>query len=219
MREVAGVRFKCGGIYAFDSVGYIEMNSLSPERRETRQHCLSNQFVGELEQWIGMFDRGQNNARFLRLLNAVENRLLVDSSGGMKKLKREGTSDDRGDIEDPARSVAQPSQPAHEQNPEATGNRDRAFLEVRAEFTGGIEKLSALRANLTYVIPGTTVVRTVAGTPEELTKYFSAYDFDQKRLRLKSKGTYHTESDSKEEVFTLSWETDLNTPVYDHIKK
>jgi hypothetical protein len=75
------------------------------------------------------------------------------------------------------------------------------------------------QANLTYVIPGTTVMRTVAGTPEELTKYFSDYDFDQKRLRLKSKGSYRTEPDSKEEVFTLSWETDLNIPVYDRIKK
>ena len=75
------------------------------------------------------------------------------------------------------------------------------------------------QANLTYVIPGTTVVRTVAWTPDELTKYFSDYNFDQKRLRLKSKGTYHTEPDSKDEVFTLSWETDLNLPVYDRIKK
>jgi hypothetical protein len=42
------------------------------------------------------------------------------------------------------------------------------------------------QANLSYVIPGTTVARTVAWTPEELKKYFSDYKFDGKRLVLKS---------------------------------
>ena len=75
------------------------------------------------------------------------------------------------------------------------------------------------QANLTYVIPGTTVVRTVASSPEELTKYFRDYHFDRSRLRLKSKGTYDTAPDSKEEVLSLSWDTDLSIAVFDQIKK
>lgn len=76
------------------------------------------------------------------------------------------------------------------------------------------------QANLTYVIPGTTVVRTVAASREELNKYFSDYHFDRSRLRLKSKGTYSTTgADSKDEVLTLSWDTDLDLRVFDQIKK
>jgi hypothetical protein len=75
------------------------------------------------------------------------------------------------------------------------------------------------QANLTYVIPGTTVVRTVAWTREDLTKYFFDYRFDQSRLRLKSKGSYNTGPDSKEEVLHLSWDVDLDIPVFDQTKK
>jgi hypothetical protein len=81
------------------------------------------------------------------------------------------------------------------------------------------ERNQIWQANLTYVIPGTTVVRTVASTHDELTKYFSDYHFDQNRLRLKSKGSYNTAPDSKEEILTLSWDTDLDIPVFDKIKK
>jgi hypothetical protein len=75
------------------------------------------------------------------------------------------------------------------------------------------------QVNLTYVIPGTTVVRTVASNREELTKYFSDYHFDRNRLRLKSKGNYNTAPDSKEEILTLSWDTALDIPVFDQSKK
>jgi hypothetical protein len=75
------------------------------------------------------------------------------------------------------------------------------------------------QANLTYVIPGTTVVRTVASSREELTKYFSNYHFDQNRLRMKSKGSYNTAPDSREEILTLSWDADLDIPVFDQIKR
>jgi hypothetical protein len=74
------------------------------------------------------------------------------------------------------------------------------------------------QANLTYVVPGTTVARTVAASPEELTKYFSDFHFDHNRLQLKSKGSY-TAPDSKEETLTLSWNADLDLPVFDRIKK
>jgi len=74
------------------------------------------------------------------------------------------------------------------------------------------------QANLSYVIPGTTVARTVAWKPEELEKYFSNYKFDGKRLMLKSKGTY-SDSDSEEERMKLSWSVDFNLPVFNRIKK
>src|SRR5262245_40597258 len=80
------------------------------------------------------------------------------------------------------------------------------------------ERKQIWQVNLTYVIPGTTVVRTVASSREELTKYFSQYNFDNNRLRLKSKGSYDAQ-DSKDEIFSLSWDTDLDIPVFDQIKK
>jgi hypothetical protein len=63
------------------------------------------------------------------------------------------------------------------------------------------ERKQIWQANLTYVIPGTTVVRTVASSREELTKYFSDYHFNQNRLGLKSKGSYNTAPDSNEEIW------------------
>ena len=81
------------------------------------------------------------------------------------------------------------------------------------------ERKQIWQVNLTYVISGTTVVRTVASNREELTKYFSDYRFEQNRLRLKSKGTYKTGPDSTEEILALSWDTDLDIPVFDQIKK
>jgi len=80
------------------------------------------------------------------------------------------------------------------------------------------ERNQIWQANLTYVVPGTTVARTVASSSEELTKYFSDFHFDHNRLQLKSKGSY-TAPDSKEETLTLSWDTDLDLPVFDQIKK
>ena len=80
------------------------------------------------------------------------------------------------------------------------------------------ERKQVWQVNLTYVITGTTVVRTVASSREELTKYFSQYHFESNRLRLKSKGSYDAQ-DSKEEIFSLSWDTDLDIPVFDQIKK
>src|SRR4029450_7718746 len=74
------------------------------------------------------------------------------------------------------------------------------------------------QANLTYAIPGTTVARTVASSCDELTKYFFHYHFDHNRLQLKSKGSY-TAPDLKEETLTLSWDMDLDLPVFDRIKK
>jgi hypothetical protein len=84
------------------------------------------------------------------------------------------------------------------------------FLDAQDQIT---------QANLTYVIPGTTVVRTVASSREELTRYIADYHFDRSRLRLKSRGTYSTARNEKDEVLTLSWDTDLDLRVFDHIKR
>jgi len=84
------------------------------------------------------------------------------------------------------------------------------FLDAKDQIT---------QANLTYVIPGTTVVRTVASSREELTRYVSGYYFDRIRLRLKSRGTYNTAPDAKDEVLTLTWDTELDLPVFDQIKR
>jgi hypothetical protein len=67
-------------------------------------------------------------------------------------------------------------------------------------------------------VPGTTVARTVAWKPEELKKYFSAYQFDGKRLVLKSKGRY-SESENGRENLRLSWDVDVNLPVVRDVKR
>jgi hypothetical protein len=72
------------------------------------------------------------------------------------------------------------------------------------------------QVNLNYVVPGTTVARTVAWKPAEL-QQFSNYRFDGKRLLLKSKGTYNEAS--SEEQLKLSWEVDFNLPVFERLKK
>ena len=74
------------------------------------------------------------------------------------------------------------------------------------------------QANLSFVVPGTTVARTVAWKPEELRKYFRDYSFDGKRLVLKSKGSY-SESDKGGEQLRLSWDVDLNLPVIREVKR
>ena len=74
------------------------------------------------------------------------------------------------------------------------------------------------QVNLSYVIPGTTVARTVAWKPEELEKYFSNCTFDGKRLILKSKGSY-SDKESERERITLSWNVDLDLPVFSEVKK
>jgi hypothetical protein len=73
------------------------------------------------------------------------------------------------------------------------------------------------QANLSYVIPGTTVARTVAWKPEELKKYFSNYQFDGKRLSLKSNGSY-SDTESGKERLRLSWNVDFDLPVFRSVR-
>jgi hypothetical protein len=68
------------------------------------------------------------------------------------------------------------------------------------------------QVNLGYVVPGTTVARTVAGRPDELKRYFSRASFKDDRLAVKSSGT-HSEADPAQDVFKLSWNVDLDLPV------
>ncbi len=74
------------------------------------------------------------------------------------------------------------------------------------------------QANLSYVVPGATVARTVAWKSEELQKYFSDYKYDGKRLVLKSQGRY-SESAQGREALRLSWNVDLNLPVIREVKR
>jgi hypothetical protein len=74
------------------------------------------------------------------------------------------------------------------------------------------------QANLSYVVPGATVSRTVAWKPEELQKYFSDFRLDGNRLVLKSKGNY-SESEKAQDRLSLSWVVDLNLPVVREVKR
>ena len=60
-----------------------------------------------------------------------------------------------------------------------------------AAFVVYIDKGNKIsQANLSYVVPGITVARTVAWKSEDLQRYFSDYRFDGKRVVLKRKGSY-----------------------------
>ena len=60
------------------------------------------------------------------------------------------------------------------------------------------------QANLSYLIAGATVVRTLAWKPEDLQKYFSDCRFDGKRLVVKTNGSY-SESEKAQDRLALSW--------------
>ena len=53
-------------------------------------------------------------------------------------------------------------------------------------YIGKDNKIS--QANLSYVVPGITVARTVAWKSEDVQRYFSDYRFDGKRVVLKARG-------------------------------
>ena len=71
------------------------------------------------------------------------------------------------------------------------------------------------QANVTVVIPGTTVTRTVAYTQTDIAKWFSNYHYADGRLQLKSKATYATGADPNDDKLTLSWDVALDVPVVD----
>jgi hypothetical protein len=98
---------------------------------------------------------------------------------------------------------------------DAKGSKKAGYA-VLVLFIGKDKKI--WQANLSYVVPGTTVARTVAWKPDELQKYFSDSSFDGKRLVLKSKGWY-SESESGRDKLRLSWDVDLNLPVVREVKR
>ena len=68
------------------------------------------------------------------------------------------------------------------------------------------------QVNLSYVVPGTTVAKTVAWKPDELNRYFANMRVKDGRLNLKSTGRY-SESEPTEDVINLTWQVDLDLPV------
>lgn len=85
-----------------------------------------------------------------------------------------------------------------------------------AYFVLLIDKENRLtQANLTVVIPGTTVARTIAYMPADLEKWFSDYRYTDGRLFLKSNGTYVGGADPNDDKLTLSWDVALDVPVVD----
>jgi hypothetical protein len=73
------------------------------------------------------------------------------------------------------------------------------------------------QVNLTYIAPGTTVVRTVAYTQAAIAKSFSDYRYADGRLHLKSKGTYATGPESPDEQLTMGWDVDLDEAVVNRV--
>jgi hypothetical protein len=80
------------------------------------------------------------------------------------------------------------------------------------------KKNKVWQVNLSYVVPGTTVARTVAWRPDELNRYFSNMSFNDGRLTLKSTGRY-SESEPMQDVINLSWEIDLDLPVKRRVQR
>jgi hypothetical protein len=74
------------------------------------------------------------------------------------------------------------------------------------------------QVNLSYVVPGTTVARTVAWKPEELRRYFSNMSFKDGRLVLKSAGSY-SETEPAQDVLKIRWDVDLDLPVKREVKR
>lgn len=68
------------------------------------------------------------------------------------------------------------------------------------------------QVNLSYVVPGTTVARTVAWKPDDLRKHFSRVTVGGGRVVVKSKGTY-SETESGREALKLTWDVDVDLPV------
>jgi hypothetical protein len=68
------------------------------------------------------------------------------------------------------------------------------------------------QVNLTVVIPGQTVVRTVAWKPEDLQRFTAGYAYDGKRLKLTASG-HLADPSSDPKPFRLGWDVDLESPV------
>jgi hypothetical protein len=82
-----------------------------------------------------------------------------------------------------------------------------AVLVLYLNKDGGVSQ-----ANLTVVFPGTTVTRTIAWKTDDLKRYFSEAGLRNRRLRLKSAGTF-AEREAAADTLQLRWTIDLDLPV------
>jgi len=96
-------------------------------------------------------------------------------------------------------------------NAPALRNRDLVFLVLFLDKANGISQ-----ANLTVVVPGQTVTRTVAWRPDDLKDFSSQYAYDGTRLRLRHKGRFQDPS-SERTPFRLTWDVDIDAPVVEHL--
>jgi hypothetical protein len=82
-----------------------------------------------------------------------------------------------------------------------------ANLNLLLDTTGRVTQV-----NMTVVVPGRTVARTVAWKAEDLNKYFSDVNLKGRRVVLKSKGIYD-DPESESEQASLHWDVDIDVPV------
>jgi hypothetical protein len=96
-------------------------------------------------------------------------------------------------------------------NAPALRGRDHVYLVLFLDKDRGISQ-----ANLTVVVPGQTVTRTVAWRPDELKDFSSRYAYDGKRLTLKHTGRFQDAS-SEQTRFRLTWDVDVDAPVVEYL--
>ena len=89
--------------------------------------------------------------------------------------------------------------------------KDHAFLALLIDKDNRIWQV-----NLIFVLPGQTVIRTVAWKPEELERFSAGYFYDGKRLKLRNKGNFKDPSSEKSPV-SLAWDVNVDAPVVDKL--
>jgi len=77
-------------------------------------------------------------------------------------------------------------------------------------MTDGTGKVT--QVNMSVVIPGKTVARTIAWKPEDLRKYFSKVILKDRRIVLKSSGAYDDPQTASEQA-SLHWDVDIDAPI------
>jgi hypothetical protein len=88
-----------------------------------------------------------------------------------------------------------------------SGNGDYAVMQLWFD-----KERKVSQANLSVIVPGTTVVRTVAYLQADLKRDFGNVEFDGKRIKVDSRGLFKERNDKQEEL-SLSWQVQLDIPV------
>lgn len=87
--------------------------------------------------------------------------------------------------------------------------------ERRAILVLFIDKAGALwQANLTVVVPGQTVIRTIAGRPDEVRRFAAGYAYDGRRLRLRASGDLGESTPP----LRMRWDLDIDEAVVDRTR-